>query len=292
MNKIVERIERAAGVPGLAAILAERLAPTDLQSLLLEVYRCRATQRTPADVLTQYEANRFVRPSSASPVRLAAWEQTAWAHLPPGFESLALAPVCPLGTCSAIAGVDQNWAVPTARNTEVVSDSTNVLALECALRRRVLMHNGQPGAPVHLAASHRLLRGQHYDNPNLVPHFSLFALCSAGRDAGHLSFEMSALGTHVRFYLAALRAFLGPDVRLYVALTDLGGSGSSWDIDLLAPLCNEFAPVECAMDPKRTDGRKYYRAVCFHSVILRRGRMFHGPGRAGGHRRRLGADGA
>ena len=38
MSKIVERIEREAGVPGLASILAERLEPTDRQSLLLEVY--------------------------------------------------------------------------------------------------------------------------------------------------------------------------------------------------------------------------------------------------------------
>ena len=37
MNKIVDRIERELGVPGLAALLAEKLPPTDLQSLLLEV---------------------------------------------------------------------------------------------------------------------------------------------------------------------------------------------------------------------------------------------------------------
>jgi len=37
MNKIVERIEREAGAPGLVSLLAERLTPTDLQSLLLEV---------------------------------------------------------------------------------------------------------------------------------------------------------------------------------------------------------------------------------------------------------------
>ena len=36
VNKIVERIEREAGVPGLVSLLAERLRPTDLQSLLLE----------------------------------------------------------------------------------------------------------------------------------------------------------------------------------------------------------------------------------------------------------------
>ncbi len=67
MNKIVERIEREAGIPGLVQILAERLSPTDLQSLLLEVYRLRASQLRPADVLTNYQNNRFVHPSTVIP---------------------------------------------------------------------------------------------------------------------------------------------------------------------------------------------------------------------------------
>ena len=41
-GKIVARIERKLGLPGLAARLAERLDGSDLQSLLLEVYRRRA----------------------------------------------------------------------------------------------------------------------------------------------------------------------------------------------------------------------------------------------------------
>ena len=139
MNKIIERIEREAGVPGLVSILAERLAPTDLQSLLLEVYRLRSSQRAASDVLADYQSDRFVRPSTVPPARLLAWEQAAFSSLPSEFQPLELSPVCPLGTCSVTAGVDQNWAVATSRNSEVVSDSTNVLALECALRRRQLL---------------------------------------------------------------------------------------------------------------------------------------------------------
>ena len=41
MNKIIARILREAGVPELLEVLAECLSPTDLQSLLLEVYRQR-----------------------------------------------------------------------------------------------------------------------------------------------------------------------------------------------------------------------------------------------------------
>jgi len=78
MNKIVERIERESGMPGLAATLAERLTPTDLQSLLLEVYRLRSRREQPSDVLSHYATDRFVRPATVPPRRLLEWEQIAF----------------------------------------------------------------------------------------------------------------------------------------------------------------------------------------------------------------------
>jgi len=139
MNKILSRIEREAGLPNLVEILANTLSPTDLQSILLEVYRIRSSRVQPSRLLSDYKANRFVRTSAVSPTALLDWERIAFAHLPGEFQPVALSPVCPLGTNSVVAAVDQNWAVATARNTEVVSDATNVLALECALRRRELL---------------------------------------------------------------------------------------------------------------------------------------------------------
>lgn len=266
MNKIIERIEREAGVPGLVSILAERLAPTDLQSLLLEVYRLRSSQRAASDVLSDYQSDRFVRPSTVPPDRLLAWEQVAFSALPPGFQPLELSPVCPLGTCSVTAGVDQNWAVATSRNTEVVSDSTNVLALECALRRRQLLRTDpKSSTPVHLAASHRLLRAQQFNSPLSVTHFSIFSLCSAGRDRGSLRFELATLGLHIRFYLTALRAFLGADVPLYLSLTDfhLPPRRALLEAALLEPIKAEFTGLDCAFDDQRTAGKGYYHDLCF-----------------------------
>jgi hypothetical protein len=269
-NAIVKRIEREAGVPGLVSILAEQLSPTDLQSLLLEVYRLRSRGQKPSDVLARYEADRFVRPSALSPGRLLAWEQIAFAHLPPEFQPLALSPLCPLGTCSVVAGLDQNWMVTTARNTEVVSDSTNVLALECALRRHDLLH-GDPKSmqQVHLAASHRLLRAQNYQDPRLLSHFSAFALCSAGRDEGHLRFELSALGLHVCFYVRALRAFLAAGVPVQVSVTDFNPHPryTLLETGLLSPVRDEFENVGCSVDDRRTGGRGYYHDLCFHIHI-------------------------
>lgn len=267
MNKIIERIERRAGVSGLIFILAERLAPTDLQSFLLEVYRLRSSRRTPSDVLNDYESDRFVRPSAVPPDRLFAWEQVAFAALPPEFQSLELSPVCPLGSSSVVAGVDQNWAVATSRNSEVVSDSTNVLALECALQRRQLLRSDPKSTtPVHLAASHRLLRGQQFHGPLSVTHFSLFCLCSAGRDLGGLCFELSALGLHIRFYLTALRAFLGAEVHLRLSLTDFRADPryALLKSGLLIPVASEFENLDCSFDDQRTAGKGYYHDLCFH----------------------------
>ena len=120
MNKLLEQIERQAGVPGLVSILAKKLTPTNLQSILLEVYRTRSRRLQPATLLSDFESNRFVQPSDVSPASLLKWEQIAFAHLPQEFQPVALSPVCPLGTNSVVAPADQNWAVATTRNTEKV----------------------------------------------------------------------------------------------------------------------------------------------------------------------------
>jgi hypothetical protein len=266
MNKIIERIEREAGVPDLVSILAERLSPTDLQSLLLEVYHIRSKRIEPSGVLSDYEANRFVQPSALSPRSLLRWEEIAFSHLPDEFQPIALSPVCPLGTNSAVAPVNQNWAVTTVRNTEAISDSTNVLALECSLRRRALLRaDPKSSHPVHLATSHRLLRGQHYQSPELLPHFSSFALCSAGRDKGNLLFELSALEMHARFYLRSLRAFVGLDVRLHLSVSNFGTNRMQKRIDdrLLSGIRSDFMYIECVYDGQRTSGRGYYHDLCF-----------------------------
>jgi hypothetical protein len=148
-----------------------------------------------------------------------------------------------------------------------VSDSTNVLAMECALQRRELLRaNPRSSEPVHLAANHRLLRAQRYDRPGLVSHFSSFALCSAGRDQGNLQFECSALGLHIRFYLSALRAFLGSGVALNVSVTDLNPNARMELIEarLFSAIRAEFPGIDCGFDEQRTRGRGYYLDLCFH----------------------------
>jgi hypothetical protein len=266
--RILERIEREAGVPALTATLAERISPTDLQSLLLEVYARRAQSRTVADVLHDYRSGRFVRPSTTPPARMLSWDALAWKLLPDGFAGLELAPVAPLGTVSRLAPLSQDWSVSTSRNSEVVSDCTTALALECAVRRAALLEK-DPGSTdrVHLAASHRLLRGQKFgEGPGVRQHFRLFGLCSAGRDTGASAFETEVAGLHVRFFVAGLRKFLGPSVSLRVALASLAVSSHLERIRrrLLDPLRSSLAGVPVDWEDPTPEGRAYYRSLRFH----------------------------
>src|SRR4051812_42731017 len=163
-DEIAARVARDVGVGDLVEILSERVDSPDLASLLLTVFRQRAARRTPAQILERYENDRFVRPSSVAPEKLDAITAAAIAALPHGFDRLELSPVCPLGTSSVLGGISQDRVVATARGTEVVSDPTNVLALECAVRRRADRAN-----TVKLAAAQRALRATPTEEPFTPP---------------------------------------------------------------------------------------------------------------------------
>src|SRR6266852_5062538 len=112
---IIARIERDSGVPHLADILSDRIAPTDLQSLLLEVYARRAKKRNPRVLLDDHVSNRFTRHSASNPTRLLEWDQIAFSKLPKLFRRVELSPVCPLGTASVLSPISQDWIVSTTR---------------------------------------------------------------------------------------------------------------------------------------------------------------------------------
>lgn len=268
-DKIIERILRETGVANLLDILGERLAPTDLQSLLLAVFRRRAAHQTPRRVLEQYEQNAFVRPSIAGVGALLELDRLALRLAVPPFEPVELSPLAPLGTSSALAPVDQNKVVTTIRNTEVVSDSTNVLALECALRRRAQRQeaDGEQGV-VRLCASHRLVRAQRYNQPNLRAHFRIFTLCTAGRGDRPGRFETAALTEQLSFYLRFLISTEEQGHRLSdlrIAFTPLAGAEERDRLEqqVILPLAEQFPMSRLEFDPNPTTTPGYYEWVRF-----------------------------
>jgi hypothetical protein len=267
-DKIIARISEEAGVEGLVELLSARLSPTDLQSLLIEVYRQRAEALTPRGLLGQYQHNRFVQPAQASPLAQLAIDQLAYSLLPPGFEAIELSPVAPLGACSVVSTVSQNVTVPTIRNTEVCSDATNVLALECARRRRrLLSRNPQAADKVKLVASHRLLRAQRFEGPASFQHFRVFTLCTAGRDEGHFQFESDALVEHIDFYVRLLSeagelGYTIQDVRVSITALDERQIGAL-QADVINALFARHPDIHIGFDQGRQSGRGYYTDVCF-----------------------------
>jgi hypothetical protein len=174
------------------ARLASGLAGTELQSLLLEVVRRRANDRTPAEVLAQYGRDPFCAPAAVDQRTSVALD----AHLlaaAEGFEAVELSPVTPLGACSTVALTDQNRVLSALRGTEIVADPTNVFALECARRLRA-----RPREVCHLATSQRVIRAQPVPRlPGYAQHFRIFVLASAGSEAKDHAFTVDTLVLHL-----------------------------------------------------------------------------------------------
>jgi len=179
--------------------LAREMSGSELQSMLLEVIRERARARAPRDVLEQYTRDRFVRPAAIDQRVFNEIDRHLLAAAD-GFEAIELSPLAPLGTCSTMALTDQHRTVGALRGTEVVSDPTNVLALECAERLRAT-----PDAELHFATSQRVVRAQPAPKrPGFAQHFRLFVLASAARERADHAFAVAALTRHINTLQRAL----------------------------------------------------------------------------------------
>ncbi|HTB89857.1 MAG TPA: hypothetical protein VK743_17965 [Steroidobacteraceae bacterium] len=196
----MERDWTHAGIQEAAySALAKGLAASELWSLLLGIAEQRAAQRSAALVLQQWEKDRFVCPSYVDQRTLNQLDGHLLAAAS-AFEALELSPLAPLGSCSAIALASQNKIVSTIRGTEVVSDPTNLLALESARRLR---KNGRQA--VKLTTNHRCVRAQAVPkHAGFAAHFRLFCITSAGQERKDQGFLVESLSEHIQTHLGAL----------------------------------------------------------------------------------------
>ncbi len=262
LSPLYARIVRESGVPDLMEVLAQRMPATDLQALLLEVARLRASQETPARLIDRYARDPHVAPSPNSPRAMAEIDRLAFEIASPEFEPIELSPVNPLGAVSALTNVSQNKVLATMRGTEVVADATNLLALEVAARRRK-----DRATDIGLCASHRLLRMQGERGPTTYGHFRIFVVVNGGRDLGSYRFETASLLRHIRFHLRLLDALRQHGFKvgaLKVVLTVWDASReSAIEQDVVRPLQADFPEVEIAPFPERAAGVNYYRGTAF-----------------------------
>ena len=181
------------------AALSAGMPASEVWSLLLGVLEKRAATRTPANLRQQWKQDRFVQLCYVDQRTLVELDRHLLAAAS-AFESVELSPLAPLGVSSAVALASQNKIVSTVRGTEVVSDPTNVLALECARRLQA-----DPTAHVRLVTSHRCVRAQALPKaPGFAAHFRMFALVSAGHERESHSFLVESLTEHICTQLAAL----------------------------------------------------------------------------------------
>jgi hypothetical protein len=271
-DPIVARIERQAEGAGLFEALSERLAPTDLQSLLLAATRVRSRSRTPAQLAAAVERDGTVRASDVDGRLLHRLNGLALeaAH---DFEAVELAPVCPVGLNVVLGQVDQNNALATVRGTEVLADPTTALALEAARRRR-----GSRDGTTRLCTNSRLLRLQPFGGEGMTRHFSLFAMASAGRAEPADGFELAALRDQGLAFLRLLRAatadgYAFADVAFSVCDTVLarGEKGRAARAatarlervraEVFPAMTAEFPDVRCEIAETRDFGLTYYEGL-------------------------------
>jgi hypothetical protein len=181
------------------AALARGMAASEVWSLLLSAMRERAEHRTASALAQQWEDDRFVQLSYIDQRTLLDLDShlLAAAH---GFEAVELSPLAPLGTSSSVALTTQNRVVSTVRGTEVVSDPTNVLALESARRLRE-----DQTRIVRFCTSHRCVRAQEVPKvAGFAAHFRMFCMTTAGHERKDQAFVTDALTHHIRTHLLGL----------------------------------------------------------------------------------------
>lgn len=182
------------------AILGQlkQLSGSEFNSFMLRLYRERAEGISAADLMRQYKQSRFTKEADIDTLAFKQLEIRCleWA-IENGFESFTPSPLAPMGTCSAIARVNQNNVVSATRGTEVTSDLTNVMALKTAMQQGA---SGRNASDLQLAATHRLVRTQPFDNPAYAAHFGILCLTSGGFDRGSYAFEIDQLFRHIHFH--------------------------------------------------------------------------------------------
>jgi hypothetical protein len=222
---IISKVEKDAGIPELARILSDRLSGASVNSLLLEVYSRKAAKMTPAMLLEQYRTNRLVQPSSLDMIGLLETElQTLRFFEKWGFLPLELSPVAALGSCSAVAKVSQNKVLTALRNSELVADATNCLALHIAAIKAAAKERGieaagkekgveaageKRGQVIRFCTVHRHVRTQSFADKRFLPHFKIGCMVTSGYDTGNYQFECEGLAEQFGVMHALLRDVYG-----------------------------------------------------------------------------------
>ncbi len=201
-NSVVNKILEKTGQKKLLDILAYNLSSSQLNSLLMEVYRIKTDEISPTELLHLYGTNRFVQPASSNLQEHLRLEMCLY-NIAESFSfiPLDLPPVAILGSCSVMAPVNQNKVISALRGTEVVADATNSMALHiCSLKKDMKPQNDEFKENFKFCNIHHHIRTQQFTEAGFRPHFKVFSLVTSGRDHGSYNFEIDNILEHITVY--------------------------------------------------------------------------------------------
>jgi hypothetical protein len=268
-SDIICKIETKAGVPGLAKLLADRLTGSELNSLLLSVFDQRVRQTSPDQLLKQYQANRFVQPADVDMIRLLQLELETLVFLRDRqFQPLELSPAAQLGCCSVVGAVSQDKIVSAVRNTEILSDATNSLALYIA---GIKKNKPEAAELMRFCTVQRHMRAQELKVRGHTAHFKIGCMVTAGRDDGDYRFECSRLKEQLAALCALFRQWGIPAVRVKLQRREGYADPERLMKRVAEQLGTEQELPEILID-KDAGPNNYYKGIQFKLIIAVNGR--------------------
>ncbi|MCL2125911.1 MAG: hypothetical protein FWH33_08005 [Oscillospiraceae bacterium] len=261
MNTITDRILTQIGDPVLISKLSA-LPKSELYSLLLEIFRKQSDSITPVDLLKSFQINRFSIPSEIDPIayHLLEVELLSIAHQQ-DIKGILLSPSAPFASSSAFGCVDQNNVVSAVRGTEILSDSTNMLAIIIAeqLKKRELDNK----EPLHFCTTARVLRAQVFpDTKQHFPHFGLFCIVSSGKDSGSYVCEKNLLIKQLIYYKRLLVEKYNADISVIIRKRRGYADGDGFFDRMIELVKTEIPDIPVTYDSEY-DENNYYKGIHF-----------------------------
>lgn len=255
-------IQKLAGEESTAAIinfLINKIDGSSLNTLLLDVFYQRLKQETPADLLRRYKNNRLVQPSDADVLRLRKLEMDFLERATLNrMKAVELSTAAAAGSCSLMAPVHQHKILTALRQTEVLADATNSMALHDA-------SIAQRKETRHYATAARLLRTPLSPVKGHSPHFLAGCLFSAGPDQGNFIFETQTLLLHLQL-LADFLQQTGNPVTRFKLITRYNTSHAERLTRACADFLEASQPVPLALI-KDDSPHDYYKGCQFKVCI-------------------------
>jgi hypothetical protein len=263
-SDIIRHIEAKIGTPGLTQLLAERLSGSELNSLLLDVFDQRARRGSPERLLQQYQANRFVQPAEGDMIALLRSELETLLHLRDrGFQPLELSPAAIFGSCSIVGTVSQDKIVSAVRNTEIMADASNSLALHIAATKR---NDPRAEGPMRFCTVHRHLRAPKVTVKGQTQHFKIGCMVTGGKDTGGYTFECGSLAEQLSALCGLLQKWGHAPKRVKLLRREGYADPDRLIREVFDRLTAESGLPELMIDPSPAPNN-YYDGIQFKLII-------------------------